>query len=255
MACSYNILHATAVRASWLESRTFLPYVRFVGLVAQVCITLWLYSDSLSPTTFFLPIPHSSLSNCYTTKEASPPPPLTSLLTTMFKSLSRTLTTSVSRALCLPKPSPTRALSSSPSTMKSNPSSSSTSSSQLSTPSPAEKSQNTPSETYTPTDAATFSRLGASMTALPPDEVQPVPVHVQVQPPSPVTTLRCERLGGVVRSAVGEEGKEVYTDAHAAEFMRRGACMVVWPGVEGEGEEEVVEVEKGKDGERSRGRN
>lgn len=74
------------------------------------------------------------------------------------------------------------------------------------------------------------------MTAMPPDEVSNL---------TPATTLRCERLGGIIRSAgagggVGE-GREIYTNVHAAEFMRRGACMVVWPGVEGEedGNEDV----------------
>ena len=87
------------------------------------------------------------------------------------------------------------------------------------------------------------------MTALPPDEDYP-----QDQALTPVTTLKCERLDAVVRSVEGLAGREVYTAEHAAEFMKRGACMVVWPGVEGEDGDDVMEggrVKKGKDGEKS----
>ncbi|KAH9224559.1 hypothetical protein DL95DRAFT_378192, partial [Leptodontidium sp. 2 PMI_412] len=157
----------------------------------------------------------------------------------MLKSVSAKLTTSLARALCLPKSqTQTRALTSSRTTVekdKSPPSTStsSTSTSTSPTPDPDPTLQSTEPESrnqnqaqYTATDAANFSRLGASVTAMPPVEAQSLSLN-----PSPVTTLRCERLGAVVSSSRGEKReREVYTTAHAAEFMRRGACMVVWPG-------------------------
>ncbi len=63
------------------------------------------------------------------------------------------------------------------------------------------------------------------MTALPPDETLPTP-QISL---NPATTLPCEKLGRAVKTD-GEEREEVYTSCHAAEFTRRGACMVVWPG-------------------------
>jgi len=92
---------------------------------------------------------------------------------------------------------------------------------------------------YTSTDAATFSRLGASMTALPPDEE-----YTQGQALTPVTTLKCERWSGVVRNNGDSADRGVYSAEHAAEFMRRGACMVVWPGLEGNEEQQDVGVGK-----------
>ncbi|KAG4444489.1 hypothetical protein IFR05_000080 [Cadophora sp. M221] len=184
----------------------------------------------------------------------------------MLKSVSGKLTTSLAKALCLPGSQTgiqTRTLSSSHTMMEKEklpPSTSSTSSSPStatsstqspdldptppSTDSESPNQTQTPnSSTYTPTDAANFSRLGASMTAMPADEAESLSL-------SPVTTLRCERLGAVVRSGTGSAGgkeiervKELYTTAHAAEFMRRGACMVVWPDEEEEG---VLEREERK---------
>lgn len=141
----------------------------------------------------------------------------------MFKSISTILTTSLSRALCIPRTS-TRALSSSSYRQPIEKASRSSSTSISPSISP---SQNFTA--YTVTDAAEFSRQGASITALPPDETVPITQACL----SPVTTLHCERLGEVVK-ADREETREVYTSCHAAEFMRRGACMAVWPGEEGD---------------------
>lgn len=226
-------------RASWLESRNFLPYVRFVGRTNMYYVVALQVHQQHSPFPTFLTLKPDTLPSTLL---------YPSHLVTMFKAISNKVTIHLSRALCLPKPA-SRTLSSSPTAMKTSPSSScsSTSSSTIQRQAPT-NAMTDPANTYTSTDAATFSRLGASMTALPPDEEYP-----QNQALTHLTTLKCERLGAVVESVDGFAGREVYTAEHAAEFMRRGACMVVWPDSEGEDGDEGMEggeVENGKDGKR-----
>lgn len=62
------------------------------------------------------------------------------------------------------------------------------------------------------------------MTALPPDEVIPTP-HI------PSSTTQFERKGGAAKLGGDGEGgsTEVYGSSEAADFVRRGACMVAWP--------------------------
>jgi hypothetical protein len=81
-------------------------------------------------------------------------------------------------------------------------------------------SQGNGAETYTSTDAADFSRRGASVTALPSEEPQ--------SQSHQVTSKATTGTEGTVVKGEGEK-ESTYSATDAAEFSRRGASMVAWP--------------------------